>query len=68
MGLENLSAKYLEKYLSFGPTTKLADIGWFVDYLMILFQKHMKIFLGQLVFENLGNVNLSARYFEKYLN
>ena len=66
----NLSASYLENYLSYGLEIWSADKGWWVDY-MIKFKKKKKIqliFFPELwPFENLGILNLSARYLRKYL-
>ena len=44
-----------------------ADKGWWVDYLIKLKKNHF-IFSELWPFENLGILNLSARYLENYLS
>ena len=64
---EILSARYLEKYFSEGLETWSADRGCWVDYLIKFKKKNRFIFPELWPFENLGILNLSARYLEKYL-
>ena len=57
---EIFSARYLEKYVSWGLETWLADMGWWIDYLIKLKKKNHRIFPELWPFENLGILNLSA--------
>ena len=62
-----LVSKLSQNYLSKGLETWSADRGWWVDYLVKL-KKNQSIFPELWPFENLGILNLSARYLENYLS
>ena len=64
LGILNLSARYLKNCLSLGLETWLADLGWWVGYLL---NKFRQIFPELWPFEKLGILNLSARYRENCL-
>ena len=67
VGILNLSARYmyLENCLSYGLESWSADRGWWVDYLCNLKKKKKKIRqIFPWSFENLGFLNLSAKYLE----
>ena len=44
VGISNLSARFLEKYLSLGLETWSADRGWWVNYLNIFWKESVKYF------------------------
>ena len=53
------------KLFELGAWNLVSDRGWWVDYL-IKFKKIILFFPELWPFENLGILNLSARYLEKY--
>ena len=67
-GFLKLVIKISQKYVGEGIETWSADRGWWVDYL-IKFKKKIHLIFPELwPFENLGILNLSARYRKNYLS
>ena len=62
--VSKISRKLFEQWLE----TWSADRGWWVDYLIKLKTTNHSIVPELWPFENLGILNLSARYLENYMS
>ena len=63
-----LVSKISRKVFELGAWNLVSGKGWWVDYLIKYKKKNHFIFPELRQFENLGILNLSARYLEKYLS